>query len=138
MSSVPREMARGPRVSSGLRGTLLAPPSLSRGRSVAEDPLGDTRFSFESLNFAVVLCSHAHEDVSNPGEVIAHIGRMLKPSGALIPTVSFVLGKREKPHDCARCISLGALDLLPRGQLEIGEHHKIRVGAAVVFQLAGC
>jgi SAM-dependent methyltransferase len=57
---------------------------------------------FDDGEFDCVLCTEVLEHCRDPARVMAELGRVLRPGGALFLTTPFLVGLHEMPHDYYR------------------------------------
>lgn len=67
----------------------------------------------------VVLCTEVLEHVPNPHQVVAELGRLLKPGGSLYLTVPFSAREHQVPYDFFRYTQYGVRYLCEQAGLEV-------------------
>lgn len=111
-------------------------PAFSRARYVGVDlAVGDAEWDYSHLDvmgslldlpfaaesFDAALCMEVLEHVPEPAQVLAEIGRVLKPGGKLYFSVPMLWHQHQKPHDYFRYTSFGLRYLLERAGFEVLE-----------------
>lgn len=80
-------------------------------------PLHDIPLPDETAD--AVLCTEVLEHVPNPHQVVAELGRLLKPGGALYVTVPFSGREHQVPYDFFRYTQYGLRHLFDQAGLEV-------------------
>ena len=73
---------------------------------------------FRDESFDTVFSSQVLEHVPEPAQMVAEIGRVLRPDGYLILTAPHIWGIHEEPHDYFRFTGFGLEHLARRAGLE--------------------
>lgn len=95
---------------------------------------GDARrLPFAQGSFDAVLCAQVLEHVNQPGQVLAEIGRVLRPGGCGILSVPFIYNVHVGPHDFFRFSPFGIRELVERAGLQVRSiRYQGGIGAAMV------
>jgi SAM-dependent methyltransferase len=95
---------------------------------------GDARrLPFAQSSFDAVLCSQVLEHVNQPGQVMAEIGRVLKPGGCGILSAPFIYNVHVGPHDFFRFSPLGIREVVEGAGLKVKSiRYQGGIGTAVV------
>ncbi len=79
---------------------------------------------FADDSFDAVVAFEVFEHVFNIDEVLAEIGRVLKPGGKLLLSIPFAWEEHEQPYDFARYTSFGIRHVLDKAGYETMEQRK--------------
>lgn len=95
---------------------------------------GDARrLPFAQGSFDAVLCAQVLEHVNQPGQVLAEVGRVLKPGGCGILSVPFIYNVHVGPYDFFRFSPFGITELLESAGLKVKTlRYQGEIGTAVV------
>lgn len=86
------------------------------------DSIGDLReLPFPNNSFDAAVCIQTLEHVNDPFQVIAEIGRVLKPGGRFYLSAPMAWHQHQKPHDFFRYTSFGFKHLLELGGMRVVE-----------------
>ncbi len=90
---------------------------------------------FPDHHFDAVVCFEVFEHVFNLDEVLAEIGRVLKPGGQLLISIPFAWDEHEVPYDFARYTSFGITHILNRAHFEHVEIIKTTTSFLAISQV---
>lgn len=86
------------------------------------DSIGDLReLPFPDQSFDAAVCVQTLEHVNDPFQVIAEIGRVLKPGGRFYLSAPMAWHQHQKPHDFFRYTSFGFKHLLQLAGMRVVE-----------------